>query len=83
MTLAGVVAVLIFTVSSWREIGRIQTSLDDRLAQIEGKISDGAAAPPAQRGPDPNRVYPIKTAGAPMKGPAGAPVTIAAFSDFQ
>jgi len=88
LTLAGVVAVLMISLSNYREIDRIQTSLDSRLTQIENRITEvanraPAAAQPLQRGPDPNRVYEIRTAGAPLKGPATAPVTIAEFSDFQ
>ena len=87
-TLAGVVAVLMISFSNWREIDRIQETLDNRLAQIENRIAEvanraPAAAQPLQRGPDPNRVYEIRTAGAPVKGPATAAVTIAEFSDFQ
>ncbi len=84
---------LMVSFSNWREIGRIQTSLDNRLGQINNQIGqvaskvDGVAArpaaQPARRGPDPNRVYQIKTAGAPSKGAASAPITIAEFSDFQ
>jgi hypothetical protein len=43
-------------------------------------------AAPATRaggGPDPDRVYAIKTDGAPVAGPLAAAVTIAEFSDFQ
>jgi protein-disulfide isomerase len=91
-TLVGVVVLLIISFSNWREIDRIQDSLDTRLGQIENRITqmstkvDQVSARPAQptrRGPDPNRVYTIKTAGSPSKGPGGAPITIAEFSDFQ
>ena len=92
-TLGGVVAVLVISFSNWREIDGIQTSLEGKLGQIDGSIAQlaqkvdsipsGAAAQPARRGPDPSRVYQIKTAGAPTKGPASAAVTIAEFSDFQ
>ena len=88
LTLAGVVAVLMISFSNYREIDRIQSSLDTKLTQIENRITEvanraPAAAQPARRGPDPNRVYQIKSAGAPSKGPAKAAVTIAEFSDFQ
>ena len=93
-TLGGVVAMLMVSFANWREIDRIQTSLDGQLSQIDTRVaqlaekvdnipSQAAPAQPARRGPDPNRVYQIKTANAPTKGPSTAAVTIAEFSDFQ
>lgn len=91
-TLAGVVVILMISFSNLRAIDRIQSGFDSRLGQIETRISQigtvaapAAAPPPQQRptGPDPEKVYPIKLAGAPTKGPARAAVTIAEFSDFQ
>ena len=89
-TLAGVGLLLAMTSSSSRKIGRISGSLDDRMqkiesriAQLDQKIDKMPAQAPRRRGLDPNKVYKIKTAGAPSKGPANAPVTIAEFSDFQ
>lgn len=91
ITVVGVVAVLMISFSNWRELDGIEESLSDRLGKIETQVAQlsdkvgraPAAAAPAQRGPDPARVYPIKTAGAPTKGPASAAVTVAEFSDFQ
>jgi hypothetical protein len=93
VTLAGVIGLMMISFANWREIDQIQTSLDARLGQIDNRIgqvsakvdnvSARPAAQPTRRGPDPNRVYDIKTAGSPSKGPAGAPITIAEFSDFQ
>ena len=88
LTLGGVMVLLMISFANWREIDRIQENLDRRLDKIETEISQvgsraPAARPATQRGPDPNRVYAINTAGAPFKGPAGAAVTIAEFSDFQ
>jgi hypothetical protein len=89
-TLAGVVAVLVISFTSWRDVDRIDRSLNERLGKLDARLDQlasrverAAAAPAAQRGPDPNRVYTIQTAGAPSRGPASAPVTIAEFSDFQ
>jgi hypothetical protein len=90
-TLGGVVILLMISFSNWREIDDIQDSLDSKLTQIDSRIVqvsekvDKVSVPSAaaQRGPDPNRAYTIKTAGAPAKGPADAAVTIAEFSDFQ
>lgn len=93
VTVVGVVAVLMISFSNWRELDGIEESLSDRLGKIETQVAElsdkvsnmpaQAAAAPPRRGPDPNRVYTIKTAGAPAKGPANAAVTIAEFSDFQ
>ncbi len=90
-TLGGVVVLLMISFSNWREIDRIDEKLDNRLSQIDARIIEMAAkadraptrAAQPTRGLDPNKVYPIKTAGAPAKGPANAAVTIAEFSDFQ
>ena len=96
VTTLGVVAVvLVVSISSLREVQRIRDDFDgrmdgfeDRIARIADKIASppapaAQAAPPPRRGPDPNRIYRIKTAGSPTKGPASAAVTIAEFSDFQ
>jgi protein-disulfide isomerase len=81
-TLAGVLAVLVISFASWRDVSRI----DRRLGELEARLDQlGTRAPAhaAQRGPDPNRVYTVRTDGAPSRGNASAPVTIAEFSDFQ
>lgn len=90
-TLVGMVAVLGLSFASWRQLDRFNESLDGRLEKIESRIGQLASkvdklpaqAQPRRRGPDPNKVYKVKTAGAPAKGPSNAPVTIAEFSDFQ
>lgn len=64
------------------------------LAEVGGTIAklDRAGAAPAaaaaaeptrRRGPEPERVYEVETAGSPSKGPDGAKVTVVEFSDFQ
>jgi hypothetical protein len=85
-TLAGVLVLILLGYMNWQETRELQKSLDDRLGKVEQRIADLAKAAPAaapRRGPDPDRVYAVKTDGAPAKGPAGAPVTIAEVSDFQ
>jgi hypothetical protein len=89
-TLVGVVGVLMISFANWREIDRIQETVGARLSQIETRLGEVAARPVAprqaqrpSRGPDPARVYSIRTVGAPSRGPASAPVVIAEFSDFQ
>ena len=89
-TFAGIVALVTISFFIWRSIDQIQIGLDGRLNSIEkqlDKIAENRAPAAAnnapRRGPDPNRVYTINTAGAPVLGPAIAAITIAEFSDFQ
>ncbi len=67
------------------ETRRQRTELNDRMTQLATAISTKPAATPPQRpsGPDPEKVYTVKLEGAPFKGPSGAPITIAEFSEFQ
>ena len=57
--------------------------VNNRIVALGNEVRSRAAAPPPSRGPDPTKVYPIKTDGAPSEGPASAPIVIAEFSDFQ
>lgn len=97
-TSVALAVVLVISIMNLRAAGRIEEDLDrklerveDRIARVSERLADqpsAAAQPQAQqtpprRGPDPDRVYTIRTAGAPSKGPSTAPVTIAEFSDFQ
>jgi hypothetical protein len=54
------------------------------MAQLASSINTKPAAPaPRPTGPDPDKVYTVKTEGAPFVGPGDAPITIAEFSEFQ
>ncbi len=92
LLLAGLALLLVLSGWSLAEVRGVRKELSDRVGQLDAKIAQlgtkvdsvakGAAQPP-QRGPDPNKVYSIKTEGAPYTGSPSAPVTIAEFSDFQ
>ena len=54
------------------------------LAELPSKPNAAPARKAARAGrPDPGRHYEIALAGAPSKGPRGAPVTIVGWADFQ
>lgn len=91
LTLVGVAGVLFVGIQNWYETRKLQTAfgerfgaVDNRLTQLATKVDQAARpAAPAQRGPDPNKVYQVRTDTAPSEGPKAAPVVIAEFSDFQ
>ena len=67
------------------DTARRLVDIDQRLIQLQTQVANAAKARPApqQQGPDPNKVYAVKTAGSPFMGNAGAPVVIAEFSEYQ
>jgi protein-disulfide isomerase len=65
------------------ETTRRLVDIDQKLAQLQTQVANAAKAKPApQQGPDPNKVYQVRTDG-PTKGNPKAPVVIAEFSDYQ
>jgi protein-disulfide isomerase len=90
-TLAGLAVVVFVSIQNWNETRKLQTALGERFGAVDTKLVQlatkvdqaGRQAPPQQRGPDPNKVYQVKTDNAPSEGPKSAPVIIAEFSDFQ
>ena len=73
-TLVGVIVMMVVSITNQRELKRLSA----RVTQLETV----ANAPPAQ-GSALNKVYDVDVATAPARGPAGAVVTVAGFSEFQ
>jgi protein-disulfide isomerase len=76
---------------AWTDVKKVKddtakrlVDIDQRLIQLQTQVANAAKAKPAsQQGPDPNKVYTVKTDGGPTKGNPTAPIVIAAFSEFQ
>jgi protein-disulfide isomerase len=65
------------------DTARRLVDIDQRLVQLQTQVANAAKARPApQQGPDPNKVYTVRTDG-PTKGSPTAPIVIAEFSDYQ
>ena len=62
----------------------IKTALADAKTSLQQAAKAQPAPKPARRrGPDPNKVHKVNTAGAPLLGSKTAKVKIIEFSDFQ
>ena len=90
LTLMGLAVVIVVSIQNWNETRKLQNAfaerfgaVDNRLTMLGNQIGQGARQAQAPRGPDPNRVYQVRTDTAPAEGPKAAPITIAEFSDFQ
>jgi outer membrane murein-binding lipoprotein Lpp len=89
--LVGVGLVLAVNLTGWSNKKKDHEALEGRFANLEASVAQlttkvdqaAKAARPPRQGPDPDKVYTVKTGGAPSKGRVGAPILIAEFSDFQ
>ena len=85
--LAGVIVLIAISALNLYETVRQRTEFTDRMTQVLNAVNTRPTPNPADSprppGPDPDKVYTVKTQGAPARGPNRAPVRIAEFSDFQ
>jgi protein-disulfide isomerase len=84
--LIGVVVLIALAGLNVYETREQRTEMNDRMTQLAAAINSRPAANPAPArpsGPDPEKVYTVKTEGAPFEGSKSAPVQIVEISDFQ
>ncbi len=92
-TFIAVAALLAVNLFSWIQLRGMRDDMSIALSRLNSTVSNiqqqrPAAPPPAaaaqkRQGPDPSVVHVVRSEGAPSKGPAAAPITIVAFSDFE
>lgn len=84
--LIGVVVLIAIAAMSLYETRQQRIEMNDRVTQLAMAINArpaGNPAPARPSGPDPEKVYTVRTEGAPFEGSKSAPVTIVEISDFQ
>jgi protein-disulfide isomerase len=84
------VAALALGFVAWTDAKKVQDDtakklidIDQRIAALGTQVANAAKAKPPSSGPDPNKVYTVKTDGNPTHGNPTAPIVIAEFSDYQ
>ena len=84
--LIGIVALIAIAGMNVYETRQQRIEINDRMTQLAMAINARPAANPAPArpsGPDPEKVYTVKTEGAPIEGSKSAPIQIVEISDFQ
>lgn len=83
--LVGIAVLITIAGMSLYETRRQRAELNDRLTQLATAINSRPANPAPARptGPDPEKVYTVKTEGAPIEGSKSAAIQIVEISDFQ
>jgi len=86
--LVGVVVLIVIAALNFVETRRQRSEFADRMTQVLNgvktrPVADSANPAPQPAGPQPDKVYTVKTQGAPARGANAAPIKIAEFSDFQ
>ena len=84
--LVGVALLITIAGMNLYETRQQRIELNDRMTQLATAINArpiGNPAPARPSGPDPEKVYTVKTEGAPFEGSKSAPVMIVEISDFQ
>src|SRR5262252_6153396 len=84
--LVGVAVLIVIAGMNLYETRQQRIDLNDRMTQLATAINSRPATGPAPvrpSGPDPEKIYTVRTEGAPFRGSKSAPVTIVEISDFQ